>query len=69
MAIEALANSLDGIYGLLSRRKNFIELRATRESNSPKLHAIEQEKKLFEYLSKELAGFRTKFCWKLTFYW
>ena len=57
LAVEALVNSLSGIYGLLNRRKNLIELRATCESNSPKLQATEQEKKLFDYLSKELAGF------------
>jgi len=52
-----LVNSLSGVYGLLNRRKNLVELRATCESNSPKLQATEQEKKLFDYLSKELAGF------------
>ena len=57
LAVMALVNSLDGIYGLLNRRKNLVELRATRESNSPKLQPTDQEKKLFEYLSKELAGF------------
>ena len=37
LAVTALVNSLDGIYGLLNRRKNLVELRATCESNSPKL--------------------------------
>ena len=58
LAVEALDNSLKGIYGLLNRRKNLVELRATCESNSPKLQPTDQEKKLFEYLSKELAGFQ-----------
>ena len=58
LAVEALDNSLNGVYGLLNRRKNLVELRATCESNSPKLQPTNQEKKLFEYLSKELAGFQ-----------
>jgi hypothetical protein len=57
LAVEALDNSLKGVYGLLNRRKNLVELRATCESNSPKLQPTDQEKKLFEYLSKQLDGF------------
>ena len=57
LAVEALDNSLQGVYGLLNRRKNLIELRATCESNSPKLQATEHEKRLFEYLTKKLDGF------------
>ena len=41
LAVTALVNSLDGIYGLLNRRKNLVELRATCESNSPKLQPTE----------------------------
>ena len=59
LAVTALVNSLDGIYGLLNRRKNLVELRATCESNSPKLQPTEQEKKLFDYLTKQLDGFST----------
>jgi hypothetical protein len=59
LTVMALVNSLDGIYGLLNRRKNLVELRATRESNSPKLQPTEQEKKLFDYLTNQLDGFAT----------
>eukprot|EP01050_Picozoa_sp_SAG11_P016743 SAG11_NODE_2323_length_3523_cov_5.707652_4_plen_203_part_00 len=55
--MEALNNSLQGVYSLLNRRKNLVELRATCESNSPKLQPTEQQKKLFEYLTRKLDGF------------
>ena len=57
IAVDALLNSFEGIYGLFNRRKNLLELRATCESGSPTLKPTDYQVKLFAYLSKQLDGF------------
>ena len=57
LAVDALGNSLHAIYGLYNRRKNLLELRTTCESESPSLQPTEYQKKLFDYMSRELDGF------------